>query len=319
MKKLVLILLVLLIANSGNTQIKADDIGIIVLNSYLPNSINLPEEAKNILLNKLTQITTNNGIAGSQINPRFIITANINVGTKDIIAGPPQMIAQNIDVILFIGDAIDNVIFSNTTLSLKGVGTNENKAFIDAIKNINPKSKAVMSLLEEGKNKIINYYNAQCDYILTEASTLAKQVKFDEAIYNLSVIPKVCKDCSNKASTLIESIYQQKINSICIEKYNQAKIIWAGVQNISTAATALNTLTGINPNASCNTDIQVLIKEINSKLIADEKVQLELIMKKYNDKIRLEEKQIDAIKEIAVEFAKNQQKKIFNNNNIYWR
>lgn len=37
-------------------------------------------------------------MGGSQANPRFIITANVNVGTKDIIAGPPQMIAQNIEV-----------------------------------------------------------------------------------------------------------------------------------------------------------------------------------------------------------------------------
>lgn len=80
-------------------------------------------------------------MGGSETNPRFIITAAVNLGTKDIIAGPPQMIAQNLDITMFVGDALTNTIFSNTTLSLKGVGTNENKAFIEAFKTINPKTK----------------------------------------------------------------------------------------------------------------------------------------------------------------------------------
>ena len=95
-------------------------------------------------------------MGGGQVNPRFIITANVNIGTKDIISGPPQMIAQNLDVTLFVGDAMTNTIFSSTTLNLKGVGTNENKAFIEAFKTINTKNKEVLTFLEEGKKKIIS-------------------------------------------------------------------------------------------------------------------------------------------------------------------
>jgi hypothetical protein len=158
MKKFIAVLILTFIAVSSNAQVKLDDFGRIVLNTYLPDKIAIPTEAKNLLLTKLNQITSNNGMGGSQVNPRFIITANVNVGTKDIIAGPPQMIAQNLDVTLFIGDAVTTTIFSNTTLNLKGVGTNENKAFIDALKTINPKNKEVLAFLEEGKNKIINYF-----------------------------------------------------------------------------------------------------------------------------------------------------------------
>jgi hypothetical protein len=41
-------------------------------------------------------------------------------------------------------------------------------------------------------------------------------------------------------------------------------------------------------------------------------------LQKYNDKINLEKKRIDAYKDIAVEYAKNQPKTI-TYNNIYWR
>ena len=147
----------------------------------------------------------------SDINPRFIITASVNISSKDIIAGPPQMIAQNIDITLFIGDAFENKIFSNLTLSLKGIGNNENKSLIDAFKRINPNNKEIESFIGEGKNKIITFYNAQCDFFLKEAETLTKEGKYEEAIYKLSLIPEVCQDCYFNSLDLIGFIYQQKI------------------------------------------------------------------------------------------------------------
>ena len=318
MKKFITILLLAFVAITTNAQVKLDDFGRIVLNTYLPDNIAIPTEAKNLLITKLNQVTSNNGMGGSQANPRFIITANVNVGTKDIIAGPPQMIAQNLDVTLFIGDAVTNTIFSNITLSLKGVGTNENKAFIDALKTINPKNKELLAFLEEGKTKIINYYTSQCDFILKEANTLASQEKFDEAIYNLSLVPQVCEVCFNKTSELITLIFKQKIDADCKAKLSQAKIAWAGQQKINNAENVLNILIDINPNASCYNEVITITKEINNKLINDEKARLELALQKYNDKISLEKKRIDAYKDIAVEYAKNQPKTV-TYNNIYWR
>ncbi len=318
MKKIIAVLILAVVSITSNAQVKLDDFGRIVLNTYLPDNIAMPSEAKNLLITKLNQITTNNGMGGSQASTRFIITANVNVGTKDIIAGPPQMIAQNLDITLFIGDAITNTIFSNTILTLKGVGTNENKAFIDALKTINPKNKEVLAFLEEGKTKIINYYTSQCDFILKEANTLASQEKFEEAIYNLSLVPHVCEVCFNKTSELITQIFKQKIDADCKAKLSQAKIAWSGQQKINNAENVLNILIDINPNASCYNEVILLTKEINNKLINDEKARLELALQKYNDKISLEKKRIDAYKDIAVEYAKNQPKTI-TYNNIYWR
>lgn len=318
MKKIISILLIAIVTSTGFAQTKVDDFGRIVLNAYLPDNIALPAEAKNMLMTKLNQITTMNGIGGSEANPRFVITAAVNIGTKDIIAGPPQMIAQNIDITLFVGDAINNTVYANVSLSIKGVGTNENKAFIEAIKTINPQNKDVLLFLEEGKKKVLNYYNTQCDFIIKDALTLTKQEKYDEAIYQLAIVPNVCKECYFKCLDTITNIYQQKIDADCKTKLSKAKTMWAGQQNISNAENVLNILSDINYNAACFSEVNLLTKQINNKLMADEKARLELALKKYNDKIDLEKKQIDAYKEVAVEYAKNQPKTI-TYNNIYWR
>ena len=112
MKKISFVIL-LLVSFQTQAQAKLEDFGRIILNTYLPENNLIPSEAKKALETKLNQITTNNGMGGSAVNPRFIITAVLNIGTKDIIPGPPQMIAQNIDVTLFVGDAITNTVFSN--------------------------------------------------------------------------------------------------------------------------------------------------------------------------------------------------------------
>jgi hypothetical protein len=358
MKKIIAVLILTFVAISSNAQVKLDDFGRIVLNTYLPDKIAIPTEAKNLLLTKLNQITSNNGMGGSQANPRFIITANVNVGTKDIIAGPPQMIAQNLDVTLFIGDAVTNTIFSNTTLNLKGVGTNENKAFIDALKTINPKNKEVLAFLEEGKTKIINYYGTNCDFIIKDAQTLVKQEKYDEAIYQLSLVPDVCKDCYFKCLDTLTHIYQQKIDADCKVKFNEAKVTWTAEQTPNGAEKAGDILSTINPMANCQTDVTAFIKAIDAKLKADEKARWQFKMKQYADKIAMQKEQVriaeekgkrddnyrenqsqrDAIsqekqssrnfeldkirvnsyREVAVEQARNQPKTV-TYNNIYWR
>lgn len=292
MKKIIAILFLTVVAIRSNAQVKLDDFGRIVLNTYLPDNLSLPSEAKNLLVTKLNQITSNNGIGGSQANPRFIITANVNVGTKDILAGPPQMIAQNIDITFFIGDAETNTIFSNTTLSLKGVGTNENKAFIDALKTINPKNKEVIAFLEEGKIKIINYYNTNCDFIIKDAQTLVKQEKYDEAIYQLSLVPDVCQDCYFKCLETLTQIYQQKIDADCKVKFNEAKVTWSAAQTPKGAEKAGDILSTINPMAACQPEISTFIKKIDAKLKADEKVRWQFKMKQYADKIAAQKEQV---------------------------
>ena len=358
MKNFIAILLLTFVAITTNAQVKLDDFGRITLNTYLPDNIAIPLEAKNLLITKLNQITSNNGMGGSQANPRFIITANVNVGTKDIIAGPPQMIAQNIDISFFVGDALSNTIFSNVTLSLKGVGTNETKSFITALKMINPKNKELLAFLEDGKTKIINYYSTNCDFIIKDAQTLVKQEKYDEAIYQLSLVPDVCKDCYFKCLDTLTQIYQQKIDADCKVKFNEAKVTWTAAQTPNGAEKAGDILSTINPMANCQTDVTAFIKIIDAKLKADEKARWQFKMKQYADKIAMQKEQVriaeekgkrddtyrenqsqrDAIsqekqssrnfeldkirvssyREVAVEQARNQPKTV-TYNNIYWR
>lgn len=347
MKKILIYILFLIVANqSSSAQNTFNDFGRIVINTFLPDNLALPSEAKKVLETKLNQITSSSGVGGDQLNPRFIITAIVNVGTKDIIAGPPQMVAQNLDMTMFIGDAITNTLFANITINLKGVGTNEIKAFIEALKSVNPKNKEILSFIEEGKKKIFSFYSTQCNFLLKDAQTLVKQGQYDAAIYQLSLVPDVCQDCYFRCLDTLATIYQQKIDVDGKTKLNLARAAWTAEQNSSGAEKAGDILMKINPLASIQSEVNLFMRKIEEQLKENENAQWQFKLKQYKDMIALQkdslriaqeaskreselnEKQatrnyeldklrVTAYREVATEYAKNQPKVVYRN--INWK
>lgn len=347
MKKAVFLLFTVLSIGLAKAQENPtlDDFGRITINTFIPGELNLPKDAKRLLENKLTQIASSKGMGGNSVNPRFIITASVNKLSKDIIAGPPTMIAQNLSLNVYIADAIEEKVYSSTTIDLKGVGTNEDKAFITAFKRINPRHPELENLLHEGKEKIIAFYESQCDFILKEADGLMSQEKYEEAIYNLSLVPEVCKECYARCYEKSGKVYQKQIDTQCLSILIKAKAMWSSKATSDNAFIIADILSTVNPNAACAADANILIQEIRRKLRADEKARWDFKMKQYEDELNLkkehmriaEEKSIrddemrerqssrdfeveklrvDAYREVASEYAKNQPKKVTYNNFI---
>lgn len=290
----------------------------IILNSFvIDNDNNLPEEAKNTMKTKLEQIASNNGIGGYSINPRFIIAAKINILTKDIIAGPPPMVAVNAEIVFFIGDGIDSQVYSNATISVKGVGTNENKAMINAVQNITPSNKSFIDLVTVGKAKIVNYYLEKCDFIAQKAKTLSQQRKYDEAIYELMQVPEVCKSCYEKSITLIHPIFQAKIDNESLLALSKAKNSWNSNPNRKGAEDVAALLANIDPSSLAYKDAVSFSEVIRKKIETDEKREWEFNLRKYTDGVSLEQQRMDAIRQTAIAYYQNQPKTIIYNR-IIW-
>lgn len=344
---ILLLLLPFAVTSITYGQTRLDDFGRIIINTYLPENSQLPIEAKQALSTKLSQLTTHNGMGGTMSNPRFIITAHVNIGTKDIIAGPPQMIAQNLEITLFIGDAITNTLFASFTQSLKGVGTSENKAYIEAFKPINPRNKELSAFMDDAKSKIISYYYSQCDFLIKDAQMLVAQDKYDEAIYNLALVPEVCEDCYFKCVDVLAHIYQLKIDASCTSQLNEAKLIWASAQTLTGAEQVAALLTTIHPRATCQSEVNNFIRKIDEKLKADEKAKWQFQMRQYEDKVTAEKEaarvaaeqsvrddqfresqaernhklalaEVNAFRQVAVEYARNQPKSVTYNSISWW-
>lgn len=254
-------------ADAQNTAGKLEDVGRLTLAAYVPPQIDqMPDAARSALSNKISQIVTQNGMGGSARNERFILTANIVINTKDILPGPPPMHAYTLDITFFIGDGIEGTKFASKTVTCKGVGTNETKAYMEAIKMVKPTDPALQSFVEEGKKKIMAYYNSKCDFIIKDAQTMASQNDFDGAIYKLVSVPDVCKECYDKCMTAVAPMYQKKIDRECKMKLAEATGIWNASQDMAAADNAGALLATIEPSSSCYGEAKALHAKIAKKV-----------------------------------------------------
>lgn len=265
----VLLGLGLSIASAQNDLGKTDDVGRIVLSPYVVSNANIPEFAEKVLNNKLQQIAAKNGVGGYAIEKRFVITANMMEMSKDFTATAPPMIALTVAPTIYIGDAVTGTLYSSCDLDgVKGVGKNETQAYLNAIKNINVNNPAVVECINQGKQKIIEYYNSQIDFLLAEAESMVQCQQYDEAIVKLACVPEVCKDAYMKAYNKIGEVYQKKIDLEGDYLYNEAYAQWNTAKNQESAEKVVELLAQINPLSSAAKKGRTLVKSVEAHYAA---------------------------------------------------
>ena len=301
--------------NAQNSLGKSDDAARITLATFVPQQIEqMPEAARSSLANKLSQIVTQNGLGGKASNERFIITANINVISKDLTATAPPMQAYVLDITLYIGDGIDGTKFSSVSTQVKGVGESETKAYISALKNLKTTDPKYQSFIETGKTKIVEYYNSKCDFIIKEAQTLASQNKFEEAIFKLTGVPEVCKGCYDKCMDAITPIYQQQINRDCKLKLAEATNLWSANQTVEGGNQVGEIISTIEPSAACFGEVKILSNKIATRI-------KELDTREWNYKLKEQaqvSERIKAYRDIGVAYGNGQPKTVTYNVRGWW-
>lgn len=302
-----------------NSKAKSDDISRIVINPYVSTQVEkLPVQAKRLLVNKLKQVALKNGVSGSSLSSRFIITPNITILTKDITATAPPMTALTLEISFYIGDGIDGKLFASTSIEVKGVGTNETKAYISAIKRINPSNSDLKDLVDIGKAKIIDYYNNNCDLFIKEAKALESRQKYDEAIFKLVSVPQACGECYEKCLNVVEPIYQKQIDHECKINLAKAKNVWSIAQDYDAAVEASQYLEEINPNAACFKEAEKLTDQISSRIKEVNKQNWEFELKQQQNEMNKQMALINAVKEIGVAYGNNQPKSVTYHTHSWW-
>lgn len=261
-----------------------------------------PANAQVTMVSKIHQMLTANGIASTDMYSDFIFTVTANPLEKEIVSGAPTQIMQNLEFTFYIVDANRQVVFSTYSTTSKGVGQSEAKSYIDAMKRVNIKSPAVVSFIDQGRKKIIAYYDAEAQNIFANARSLATQKHFDEAFYLLCGFPT---ECSQYAASIEvgNEIYKSYVDYQGQLLLGQARAAWAAKQNSEGAAAAGQYLAAILPEASCYAEALALYEEMKAKVRED----WEWEMKKYQDGVDLEKMRVQAWQAVGVAYGENQQ------------
>lgn len=312
MKKLFLILCLLIQSGMGWCQ-QIDSNGISVT-PYVAENSGIPASAYTVLETKLTNIITSAGMHASP-NQAFILTAHIVVLSEDVTATTPPQYAYTLGINLYFGDGMNGNLYSSADFEAKGVGTSKAKAYLMALKNLNPKDPKLKAMLKEGENRVIDYYLSQGPSIIREAQTLANNQQYDQAFYVLDQIPSACPALYAQATALKMDIYNKIISEEGASALAEARAVWNAGQDRVAADKAGRILAKINPQSPAYREAQMLASQIAERVNALDNREWNFTLQQQRDETEVRKETLRAAKEVAIAQAKNQPKTVYR---IYW-
>lgn len=213
MKRLTLIITVIAILlqvsaiDAQNTMGKSDDYSRITISPVISEkSADLPQGAADVLIGKMRQIISLNGLSAMDDAPLFILYPELMIISNEVAPTQPPMYTFDMEVVFNLADRYTGNIYASTTEALKGVGKTKTSAYNSAFKQINVRGGKYKVLLEKGKEAIVEYYNTHCDLVISRARSFASQKKYKEALALLNSVPPVSHECFDKANTVAAEI-----------------------------------------------------------------------------------------------------------------
>ena len=302
MKKLIVSLICLCVASVAWAQEKTISIYV-----YIPEqSETIPQPIMDYLSNSLTTSVTTNGLAAqNEYLTQFLLLPKVNIVTKNVLATTQQQVVLTLDVNLQVVDNNCGTVYASTIVNLKGVGTNETKAYNAAFRSINKSNAKIKGLVSTAKERIIAYYEAEADDIIKKALLLAEQRNYEEAFYLLSMIPSQCSKYDDAISACMQ-VWTKYKDISCSKNLENARAVWVANQDIDAANMAGVYLSEILPDCSCYGDAQALYNDIKAKVGELWKFE----MKQYDTEADLRKAKIHAFQAIGVAYGKGQQPNI---------
>ncbi len=273
----------------------------------------LPASVAEKLTGKLATLLSATGVSTSSDDLQFFFTGRFDNAFSEKTSGPDQREVINTTLTLYIGDADGKKIFASKTMDLKGVGKSEAQAYIKAMGPLNASRKDIVAFIEEGKAKILDYYDKNYNTYLTKARTAMNQRNYEEALYHALQIPDCCVGFP-EAQALALEIYTHQVDYIGQTLLAQAKAAFGADPTDKGAAEAFSYLSQIDPQATCYKEAMAygdkMQKEVKSQWefenIQKYKDELALKHKQMDNDAKLEQARIESAKAIGVAWAKSQ-------------
>lgn len=290
----------------GQNMLSSKDM--VAITPAVSSELDLPENARKALKQKLMQVVTQNGF-GSTSGDLFL-TANVIVTDKQVTATVPAQFVISLDVSFYLLNLQEKVILEEMTLQLKGIDKLENKSILQAINNLNPRSPTIRNFMKQCRTKVIDYYTTRIPALLSKARSLADRMDYAGALDVLATIPE-CLDEYSAVAELMVSIYVQEIDKKAAAAIQKANAQMAVKNYIA----ALNALLAVDASSTHFDEATKMIESIKQQLDAEAKAKAEAELAKHeaelakrkaelaaqqkihDDKVMLEKMRIKAAKE----------------------
>ena len=229
------------------------------------NCSSMPNGICEILTQKLTHVISQNGIQSQMGDSRFILTCHVTEESKNVLSTSPTQVAYVLNLHMCIGDGETGTKYISESFRTKGVGTTEEKAYRNAIKNLNSKSDQMVYFVGRASKRIIDYYESNKNQILSSISSNIVGKNLEGAAYELCLIPQECS-YYNEVQNLLGQVNGRIVDNNSSELFMSAKSIWVAEQNESSANQVAELISKIDPNAKCFSEANKFMNSVMERM-----------------------------------------------------
>ncbi|MDR2234344.1 MAG: hypothetical protein LBE56_14625 [Tannerella sp.] len=273
---------------------------------FVPIAIVVPNQAESLdeaqaarLGNKMLEYVTRSGMSATAGSSPIAMLPSIAIEQEDVVeGGMKNIVVLNADVTFFIQNMETGVIYSSVSKQVRGSGTSRQRALNDCITRIQLSQDEFSKFVNQGREKIFDYYRANCSALIAKAEACGKTQQYEEAFAIISSIPSTAS-CYKQALASLEKYYPLYQKKNCDILLNQARTLWAGHSYLD----ALSILSELRVfGTDCNKDVTELITTIESRLTENEMREWRILEEKWKTKAYLEEKRLKVIRDIGVAY-----------------
>lgn len=193
-----------------SSAVKAQNIRVMPISTQ-----NISDASASLLYNRLNQAVSLNGLASTDNSNRFLLISTVSVLSIEPTTTTPVNYVAEIEITMFIVDNVKKLLMSQETMTKKGVSDNETKAVQEAIKSLKARDPKLKKMITVAKNRIIDYYNNECETVIETINAYLEMEMYDEALNELNAIPQIDAelDCYNNSIEILSKISKEQQES----------------------------------------------------------------------------------------------------------
>lgn len=272
----------------------------------------ISESTANAVAKRLVQALTATGTAADENYGQLYLSAHFSHLYTETLAGPPMQNVIRTEMTVYVADIFGNKVFDSETFELRGVGSSEQRAFINALSALNGKNRKLTDFVARAKQKTLKYFDNNYKSLLQKAERAASMRDYEQALYYSTLIP-VCSKGYGEASAATKKYFKTYIDFNGTQLLNKAKAEFAASPNPEGARKAYALLALIDPDSSVYDSAMKFADEVKKRSLEEYDF---VNHRPYEDAVELEKLHINAAKEIGVAYGKGQRDRT---TNILWK
>ncbi|MDE5773114.1 MAG: hypothetical protein K2H86_01480 [Muribaculaceae bacterium] len=264
------------------------------------------------LSNKLIRVLTMDGVTADDNYGQFYITGKFDDIYRETLPGPPTSTVVHTTLTLMVADLFGNKVFETESFDLRGVGTSVQRAYLNALSQVNADNAPLRKFINRAQKKVISYFDNNYQKLLQKANAAAKTHDYEQALYFAGLIPE-CSVGYAESERMLERYWHGYIDLEGVRLLNEAKRAFAISPNEYGATEAYSYINSIDPTSSSYGAAMKFAEEIKRQTKAEYDFE---IHKKYEDKVNIQRSKIDAARQIGVAYGQGQKS---TTTNILWK